>query len=247
MTAPAESPGSPPPAPGSEPAVSPEIRVVATPTHGRFLLRRPTTGRPAELLLIGFHGYRENATRHFAELEKIPGAESWALVAVDALHAFYAGSSGEVIRGWMTRELRQETIDDNVAYVRRILDSVRPAIGWKVPLAFLGFSQGASMAWRAALLAGHGGARPNSVVALAGDIPPELGARPGAGDTVFPTRVLLAHGDRDEWYTAQKLEADVQLLQGKGVVPQTQTFAGAHQWTDAFRETAGEFLRGSAL
>ena len=73
-----------------------QIRTIATPTHGRFLLRRPAG--PATLLLVGFHGYRENATRHLAELERIPGAQSWALLAVDALHAFYAGSTGEVLR-----------------------------------------------------------------------------------------------------------------------------------------------------
>ena len=214
-----------------------ELRSIATPTHGRYLLRRP--GNPATLLLVGFHGYRENATRHLAELEQIPGAQGWALLAVDALHAFYAGSTGEVLRGWMTRELREEAIVDNVAYVRRILDKVRPEVGWTVPLAFLGFSQGASMAWRAAVLSGHGGAPAPRVVALAGDIPPELAKHEGP----YPEKVLIAHGDQDEWYTREKLRVDVQLLQTKGIRPQTLTFQGGHIWTDDFRQAAGEFLR----
>jgi len=213
-----------------------EVRVIATPTHGRFLLKRPV-GVPT-LLLVGFHGYRENATRHLAELERIPGSGNRALVAVDALHAFYAGSTGEVLRGWMTRELREETIDDNVAYVRRILDAVRPEVGWSVPLAFLGFSQGASMAWRAALLAGHGGAESPAVVALAGDIPPELAGHIGP----FPGRVLLARGAEDDWYDANKLAADVQLLQAKGIRPEALTFGGGHEWTDEFRQAAAKFL-----
>ena len=214
-----------------------ELRTIATPTHGRYLLRRPAG--EATLLLIGFHGYRENATRHLAELERIPGAQRWALLAVDALHAFYAGSTGEVLRGWMTSELRVEAIADNVAYVRRILDAVRPEIGWTVPLAYLGFSQGASMAWRAAVLAGHGGAPAPKVVALAGDIPPELASHEGP----FPEKVLIAHGDQDEWYTREKLAADIQLLQTKVVHPQTLTFAGGHAWTDDFRQAAGAFLQ----
>ena len=117
----------------------------------------------------------------------------------------------------MTRELREEAIADNVAYVRRILDAVRPEVGWPVPLAFLGFSQGASMAWRAAVLGGHGGAPAPKVVALAGDIPPELACYEGP----FPEEVLIAHGDQDEWYDLAKLSADVQLLQTKGIHPQT--------------------------
>ena len=215
-----------------------ELRTIATPTHGRYLLRRPSGPDPPTLLLVGFHGYRENATRHLAELERIPGAGGWALLAVDALSAFYAGSTGEVLRGWMTRELREEAIADNVSYIRRILDQVRPEIGWHLPLAFLGFSQGASMAWRAALLAGHGGAPAPRVVALAGDIPPELARHQGP----FPEQVLLAHGDQDEWYTREKLSADVQLLQTKGIRPETLTFTGGHLWTDEFRQAAGAFL-----
>ena len=219
----------------------PVLRSIATATHGRYLLRRPA--QPPSLLLVGFHGYRENATRHLAELERIPGAEHWALLAVDALHAFYAGSTGEVLRGWMTRELRDESIEDNVAYVRKILDVVRPEVGWTLPLAFLGFSQGASMAWRAALLAGHGGAPTPKVVALAGDIPPELARHQGP----FPEEVLLAHGDQDEWYTREKLSADVQLLQAKGIRPQTLTFPGGHTWTDDFRQAAGAFLQPTTV
>lgn len=218
-------------------APSVTTRAVATGTHGRYHLVRPV-GEPT-LLLVGFHGYRENATRHLAELQRIPGARSWALLAVDALHAFYAGSTGEVLRGWMTRELREEAIADNVAYVRRILDEVRPEIGWHLPLAFLGFSQGASMAWRAALLAGHGGSPRPSVVALAGDIPPEMARHEGP----FPERVLLAHGDDDRWYTREKLDQDVQLLASKGVRPETLTFSGGHEWTDAFRDAVAAFLR----
>jgi predicted esterase len=213
----------------------PEIRVVETRTHGRYLLRRPVG--PCERIVFGFHGYRENAARHLAELERIPGAERWALVAVDALHAFYAGSTGEVIRGWMTRELREETIGDNVAYVEQVVAEVRGEIGWGVPLAFLGFSQGASMAWRAALLGGHGGPGGVAVVAFAGDIPPELDAL----DAPFPERALIVHGDADEWYLT-KVDADRSLLAGHGVAPEVVAFPGGHEWTDAARAAIGKFL-----
>lgn len=217
------------------PLAGAESRIVAARTHGRYLLRLPAG--PPELLLVGFHGYRENATRHLAELERIPGAERWALAAVDALHAFYAGSTGEVIRGWMTRELRDEAIADNVEYVRAILGELRAELGWGLPLAYLGFSQGASMAWRAALLAGHGGAPPPAVVAFAGDIPPELDRL----EAPFPSRALLVHGDADDWYLGKRA-ADEALLRRHGVEPQVALFAGGHEWTDAARAAIAAFL-----
>lgn len=210
-----------------------ESRVVAARMHGRYLLRRPQG--EAGAIVVGFHGYRENAARHLAELERIPGAERRALVAVDALHAFYAGSTGEVIRGWMTRELREETIGDNVEYVRSILDALRPELGWQLPLVFLGFSQGASMAWRASLLAGHG---TGAVVAFAGDIPPELDRL----EAPFPGQVLLAHGDGDDWYDEAKLETDAALLARHGVAPERLRFHGGHEWNDEVSAGIGEFL-----
>ena len=111
-----------------------ERHVVEARTHGRYLLRAPAGGDDAAAIVVGCHGYGENAERHLAELSTIPGAERAALVAVDALHAFYERKSGDVVRGWMTKELRELAIEDNVVYLRSILDAVRPRFGWRRPL-----------------------------------------------------------------------------------------------------------------
>ncbi len=210
--------------------------VVEAQTRGRFLLRAPLAGE-ARCLLIGFHGYGENASRHLAELERIPGAASCALVAVDALNAFYERKTQEVVRGWMTRELRQEAIEDNLLYLRAILDRVRPRLGWRLPLVFLGFSQGAAMAWRAAVRGGHGAA---ALVALGGDLPPELAALPV--DHPLPPRVLLLRGESDEWYTTEKLAADRAALAGRAVAVDEVIYPGGHEWTDVVRARIGALL-----
>ena len=169
----------------------------------------------------------------------IPDLDAWALVAVDALHAFYGSrsGSGRVVRGWMTRDLRQEAIADNVAYVRGVVESARARFGWPLPVTMLGYSQGASMAWRAAVLAGHEVA---AAIALAGDLPPELAALPS--EVPFPRRALLARGEADDWYTAEKLELDRARLVPRGLEVETLTFAGGHEWTDDFRAAAGALL-----
>ena len=217
-----------------------ETFVVEARTHGRWLLRPPRrSSAGAAGILVGFHGYMESAERHLAELERIPGLEDWAIAAVDALHAFYArgDGSGRVVRGWMTRDLREEAIEDNVRYVRGVLDALRTRFGWRVPVAVLGFSQGASMAWRAALLAGHEIAL---VVALGGDLPPELAGLPPS--TPFPAGALVARGGSDEWYSVEKLEADRERLAPRVPGLETLVFAGGHEWTDEFRAAAGEAL-----
>jgi predicted esterase len=214
-----------------------ETFVVEALTHGRYRVR-PPVGEPRGIV-IGFHGYLQDAGDFLADLGVVPGADFWALVAVDALHAFYprGSGSGRVVRGWMTRDLREEAIADNVAYVRGVLDACRRRFGWRLPVVAVGFSQGASMAWRAALLAGHEIA---AVAALGGDIPPEL-ARLSAVSP-FPRRALIARGESDEWYTEERLAADRELLAGRALELRTSTLPGGHEWTDAFRSELGALL-----
>jgi predicted esterase len=210
------------------------VRQVAATIHGRYLLEAPaeTEGAP---LLVGFHGYGENAERHLEELRRIPGASRCVLCAVQALHPFY-NRTGEVIACWMTRLDREQAILDNVRYVASVVASVRQELPVSERLVYLGFSQGAAMAYRAAAGAGHAC---QGLIVLGGDVPPELEQQ---DLTRFPP-VLLGRGSSEEWYDAAKMEHDVELLRAKRVDVRPVIFQGGHEWTDEFRATAGEFLR----
>ena len=89
-----------------------------TSTHGRTLIKDPTPPSSPHRLLVGFHGYAQNAEEMVAELERLPGAEEWTLVAVQALHRFYARGGEKVVASWMTRQDRELAIADNIAYVK---------------------------------------------------------------------------------------------------------------------------------
>lgn len=209
------------------------VRSIRTSTHGRFLVDVPAVAGPYPLL-VGFHGYGENADRHLEHLRAIPGADSWLLVAVQGLHRFYASRTEEVVASWMTRQDREEAIADNVDYVNGVLGAIAATHATRA-LVFAGFSQGVAMAYRAAAF----GARPSSgVIALGGDIPPDVRDRPGRA---LPP-VLVGRGERDGYYTADKLAADVAHLQSAGVAAQVAVYEGGHEWTDGFRRAAGRFL-----
>ncbi|HVR95811.1 MAG TPA: phospholipase [Thermoanaerobaculia bacterium] len=210
-----------------------ETRQIATQTHGSYLLEMPpqVDGCP---LLVGFHGYGENAERHLEELRRIPGASRWVLCAVQGLHLFY-NRTGEVIASWMTRAQRELAIQDNIRYVAGVVDAVRKELPVSDSLVYLGFSQGAAMAYRAAAGAGH---PCQGLVVLGGDVPPELEHRDLTG---FPP-VLLGRGSSEEWYDAAKMDHDVELLRKKGVDLHPCVFRGGHEWTNEFRAAAGEFL-----
>jgi predicted esterase len=201
------------------------IHHVAATVHGRFLHepRDPTR------LLVGFHGYAENATIHMTELQQIPGAEEWSVAAVQALHPFYARNEG-IAASWLTVQDRELHIPDNIEYVRRVI----AALPIPETLIFLGFSQGVAMAFRAAADFAW---RCQGIIALGGDVPPDV-----AQEAVQLPPVLLARGKADDWYTDEKFEKDLKFLRGVTKVT-TCVFDGGHQWGDEFREAAGAFLR----
>ena len=200
------------------------IRNVETSVHGRVLFE----DRGAERLLVGFHGYAELAENWLAEIEKIRGIERWSVASVQALHPFYT-RAGNVVANWMTSQDRELAIADNIAYVRRVLASL-PA---SQTLVFAGFSQGATMAARAAAYCGPAA----GLILLGGDIPPEV--HEDASASTPPT--LLSRGVSDDWYTDEKFKKDLRYLSAKTRVTEL-VFAGGHEWTDEFREAAAQFL-----
>lgn len=206
-----------------------KILNIPTAIHGRVLVREAAD---PSAVVVGFHGYMENAAIQMDRLEALPGSGRWTLISIQGLHRFYRGRSEEVVAGWMTRQDREAMIADNIEYAHRALDAAAPA---GVPLITTGFSQGVAMAFRAGV---RGRRRATGIVAVGGDVPPEL-LKDSQVD--FPS-ILLTRGERDDWYTAAKLEADVMALRARGVEPETLTYPGAHEWTPNVAAAASGFI-----
>jgi predicted esterase len=199
-----------------------QTHTIAATVHGRFLV----CDGPPERLLIGFHGYAETAEIHLHELLKIEAIDRWTVVSVQALHPFYAKRSQSVVANWMTPLDRELAIADNIAYVRSV-------VAWfhkPKTIVFAGFSQGVAMAYRAASDYG----RAAGVIALGGNVPPDVTAK-------LPP-VLLGRGTQEDRYTAEKFEKDLSFLQTITKVTPC-VYEGGHEWTDEFRAAAARFLK----
>lgn len=203
--------------------------LVRAPAHGRVLVQ---AAQSPLAVLIGFHGYMENAGIMMDRLVAVPDSGSWTLVSVQALNRFYKGRTQEVVAGWMTRQDREAAIADNIEYINRVVEAVAAA---SVPLFYAGFSQGAAMAFRAGV---RGTRKASGVIAVGGDVPPELFEDAAA---VFPP-VLLARGSRDEWYTATTFDADVAALETRGVNVDAVIVDAGHEWTGDVSAAAGRFI-----
>jgi predicted esterase len=210
--------------------------LIETPTHGRVLVL-DSAEFPSRGTIVGFHGYGQSADTMLSELQRIPGADRWRLVSVQALNRFYTRGDESVVASWMTRQDRDATIADNIEYVNRALDAAVGADGQI--LIYLGFSQGASMAAR---MAARGRRRAKGLVLLGGDIPPEL-KRDSAAN--LPP-VLIGVGSGDLRYQPYA-EADVKYLEGHGTPAQVVRFDGGHEFTDEFRTAVGAWISALAV
>jgi len=208
----------------------PDEHLIDARTHGRYLCEVPPSTGPWPILM-GFHGYAEDAEIHLEALRSIPGADAWLLVAVQALHPFYTRQQ-RVVASWMTRHDREHAIADNTDYVGRVIRAVQSQYGTRRPTVFAGFSQGGAMAYRAAAAFPCDG-----VLVLAADVPPDVAA---AGRTL--PRVLLGRGTRDQWYTEEQHDRDAAALTGHAIAVESCVFDGAHEWGAPFLVAAGEWL-----
>jgi predicted esterase len=213
-------------------------RTIPATTVGAYLVSAPEGARHAPLL-VGFHGYGQNAEICLADLQRIPGSSAYVLVAVQALHRFYDRKQGDVVGSWMTSADREQAIADNERYVASVVAAVAGDGAGDGRIVYLGFSQGTSMAYRAAA---RGVPPALGVIALCGDLPPDVG---DDGDATLP-RVLIGHGATDTWYTKERLALDLATLRGRGTEVEVCAFEGGHAWTEQFREAAGAFLRDVA-
>jgi predicted esterase len=213
------------------------ILPIETPTHGRVLI--DDEGGDAGWV-VGFHGYGQNADDILNDVRRIPGIDRWRIASVQALNRFYTRDEG-IVASWMTRQDRELVIDDNLAYVDRSVDTILefyPSPKTHAPrLIYAGFSQGAAMAYRAAVLGRH---HPAGIIALGGDVPPEVTA---AGPRAHWPKVLIGAGKNDRWYTADKVDRDAAFLRACGVDHEVVRFDGGHEWNEAFRVAVGKWLQ----
>jgi predicted esterase len=210
-------------------------RIIETTVHGRFLTVPPATPGPAPLL-VGFHGYAENAETQLERLTAIPGSNRWLVVSIQALHRFYQRRTDLVVASWMTRQDREAAIADNILYVRRCIDAVSAEQATLPTIVFAGFSQGVGMAFRAAV---NEDQRVAGVIAVGGDIPPEI--EPVSLERV--SAALICQGTSDEWYTETLFASDEQRLRQSSVSVRALRLKGGHEWSGDLLAAAAQFLQ----
>jgi hypothetical protein len=71
-------------------------QIAAATVHGRYLAIPPATPGPAPIL-VGFHGYAEDAETQLERLRAIPESTRWLTVSIQALHVFYQRRTNQIV------------------------------------------------------------------------------------------------------------------------------------------------------
>lgn len=203
-------------------AREPLVRTAPAPLHGRFLVDVPPAPAAPDCWLLGFHGYAQSAAIFLPLLTQAARSARWLVAAVQAPHVFYTRGDRSIVANWMTREDRELAIVDNIAYVDNVLDALHAEFGAPRAIVCLGFSQGASMAYRAAV---RGKRATTAILSVCGDVPPDVRDIPAAR---WPS-VHMITGTRDEWYPPTRMTDEAAIVKALGVPVETSSFDGGHE------------------
>ncbi|NQV52134.1 MAG: phospholipase [Flavobacteriales bacterium] len=185
----------------------------------RFYTLEPMGEHRADLLAI--HGYRQLGKyfiHQFSALTKL----GVRVIVPEGLHRFYIdGYSGRVGASWMTKEDRLSDIDDYIAYLSRLYESME--LG-KVPLHILGFSQGGPTAcrWLASTEVAI------SSLILHSTVFPNDFDFEGQRDRLREIPSFAIFGDDDPFASEATIQEKMAWMEAKGIAPVLLRFKGGH-------------------
>lgn len=97
-------------------------------------------------LLIVLHGYGQLPNYFIRKFSAFK--DDFFIVAPEGMHRFYLkGSSGRVGASWMTKEAREDDIQDNISFLNELLVQLKNEHNYE-SITILGYSQGGATAAR---------------------------------------------------------------------------------------------------
>jgi predicted esterase len=177
------------------------------------------------------HGYGQLAARFLRDFEVLDDG-SCLVVAPEGLSRFYLDSgnvgphSERVGASWMTREDRDDEIDDYVRFLEAVRAQVLAPLGASPPrVSVLGFSQGAATAAR---WVASSPAKPRLLVLWGGALPPDV--EPAHAPAAFQvTQMKLVSGTEDAYVDSVALDAQARALREHGVTCERINYPGGHR------------------
>jgi predicted esterase len=187
-----------------------------------FTLGTLNPGTPAVWLVC--HGYGQLASYFIRHFQPLADAGHY-VVAPEGLSRFYLeGFSGRVGASWMTKEDRQNDIDNYVQYISDVYEAATKEYPGR-PLKLLGFSQGVATISRWAMLSGTPF---KQLVLWAGVFPPDLPVDLSAA-AMSGRKVSVVYGTSDPFIKQSGIDGQIVALKKSDIIPEVISFEGKHE------------------
>ncbi len=167
-----------------------------------------TWGNPktAHTIIIALHGYGQ-LVDYFVRNFNVLNEHDYFIVAPEGLHRFYLnGTSGRVGASWMTKECREQDIEDYVSYLNQLWEQIKIKHQFKKHI-LLGFSQGGATASRWYVL---GNFKPDTFVLWAAVYPPDMSVN--YAEIIKSSRNYFVVGDNDAYFDENKIKSQFNEL-----------------------------------
>ncbi len=182
----------------------------------------------AKTIWLVLHGYGYAAEFFVKKFNAIVN-ENTCVIAPEALSKFYVnGLDGKVGASWMTKENREEEIDDYLFYLNTLYSeivSLRKNKPFK--LNVLGFSQGGATAAR---WVAQTTAKPDNFIMWASVFPDDMPFEILKNNNI---KSYFLYGDKDVFLTKSRVDLQKQKLQDAGLDIKLIPFFGKHDIPEA--------------
>ena len=174
---------------------------------------------------IVLHGYGMLA-EYFIKKFKILENDNFLVIAPEGMNRFYLnGTYGRVGASWMTKEEREDDIEDNMNYLNALYDEHIDKLSKDVKVTVFGFSQGSPTACR--WIARRNPANSNLMI-WASDIPADV-LEGGKYKLPQTTPVKLFIGDEDEYIDESRKEEFLNRLDTAKIRYELIEYKGKHK------------------
>lgn len=194
---------------------------ISTNFTARYYTLGERTSDPRQEVWVVLHGYGQLAQYFIRKFEPLLQHNTW-VVAPEGQSLFYLqGTEGRVGASWMTREFREQSIENYSDYLHKLYQDL--GLQDKRVVLF-SFSQGG-----ATLLRWVVKRQPTfyKMIVWAGGFPSDVD--PVVSRQIFTgKRLYYVYGDRDEYITADRIAEQKLLFKKFGFHPQIVMFEGVH-------------------
>ena len=177
---------------------------------------------PNQEVWLVLHGYGQLAKYFVRKFEKVAEDNAF-VVAPEGLSLFYLrGTEGRVGASWMTREFREQSIQNYLVYLQHIY---RELSLQDKKLVLFSFSQGGAtlIRWVVRYQIPF-----QKMIIWAGGFPPDV--NPVTSHKVFEDKALFyVYGDQDQYITSERMTKQKELFQRFCFYPEIIRFEGKHE------------------